>query len=125
LQKQAMTKAETVAIAPVIVISSQQFGRGSEELAANLMKSYIYALTEVSPQPETVIFINSGIFLTCQDSPVLDSLLLLAAQGVQIYSCGACLNFYDRTAQLAVGNIGNMYQFVEKMNQAANCIEIQ
>ncbi len=124
LRKEAAALAAENSLRPVIVVTGDRFGKGSEELAANLMKSYIYALTEVNPKPQTLIFINAGIFLACEESPVLDSLQLLKTQGVEIFSCGACLNFYGMTERLAVGKVGNMYQFVEKMNNAANCIQL-
>ncbi|MEG1501648.1 MAG: sulfurtransferase-like selenium metabolism protein YedF [Clostridiales bacterium] len=108
----------------LILITGDVFGYGNDDLGAYLMKSYIYALTEVAPQPQTMIFMNKGVFLTCQDSPVLESLQALSAMGVEIYSCGACLNFYDLEDSLVIGKVGNMYQFTEMMNKSTNCIKL-
>ena len=63
----------------VIVIASDRFGQGSEELGNILMKSYIYALTETTPTPKTIIFLNSGVKLTVEGSPVLENIKTLKA----------------------------------------------
>ncbi len=124
LQKTAGHDGGGVSGRPVVVVSSDKFGKGSDVLGENLMKSYLYSLTEVNPKPQSLIFVNSGVFLACQDSAVLDTLATLEEQGVEIFACGACLNFYDLSERLAIGKVGNMYMFVEKMNNAANCIFI-
>lgn len=108
----------------LICITSNLFGVGSEELGSNLMKAYIYALTETTKKPKTLLFINSGVFLTTEGSEVLESLEVLEAHGVEICSCGACLNFYDLTDQLKIGTISNMYALATKMNEASNTIKI-
>ena len=38
--------------------------------------------------------------------------------GVEILTCGTCLNHYGLTEKLAVGNVTNMYVICEKMMQA-------
>jgi len=108
----------------VIQISSDTYGSESEGLGENLMKAYIYALTEAESLPKTLMFINQGVFLTVEGSPVLDSLKTLEAEGVEILSCGACLNFFGFEDALEVGGVTNMYAMVSKMNDAANAIKI-
>ncbi len=108
----------------VIQISTDKYGQGDDELGANLMKAYIYALTEVEPRPSKIMFINSGIKLSTEGSLVLDSLLQLEKEGTEILSCGACLNFYGLSEKLAVGGVTNMYAMVEAMHKASNGIKI-
>lgn len=108
----------------VIVISGNILGKGSDELGANLMKSYLYSLTEVEEKPKTLIFMNSGVYLTTEGTLVKESLDSLEDAGVEIISCGACLNFYGLENKLVKGSVGNMYLFAEKMNKAANTILI-
>ena len=47
----------------------------------------------------------------------------LEAQGVEIMTCGTCLNFYGLTEKLAVGSVTNMYTIVEKLTQAGNVVK--
>lgn len=108
----------------VILISSNVLGQGADELGEGLMKSYIYALTEVQPRPSTLIFMNKGVFFTTEGSPVKDSIQSLEGDGVEILSCGTCLNYFGLSEKLIAGNVSNMYTIAEKLNQADKVIRI-
>ena len=43
-------------------------------------------------------------------------------QGVEILTCGTCLDFYGLKEKLAVGGITNMYSIVEKLNTAGRIL---
>ena len=68
--------------------------------------------------PATVLFYNGGAHLTCEGSDSLEDLRTLEAQGVEILTCGTCLDFYGLKEQLAVGGVTNMYDIVEKQMKA-------
>jgi selenium metabolism protein YedF len=108
----------------VLVIQSDQMGKGEEELGRLLMKSFIYTVNETRPHPKAILFYNSGVKLTVKDSPVLDDLKELLEAGVEIISCGTCLDFYNLKDSLAVGDISNMYTIYEKMQSGTNTITI-
>ena len=122
IQKQGAAAASRREGDLVITITSDQMGTGDRDFGESLMKSYIYALTEADMKPKSLIFINSGVNLTTEGSPVIESLRTLEAQGVEILSCGACLDFYGLSEKLAIGTVSNMYNFVEKMNNAGNTV---
>ena len=63
-------------------------------------------------------FYNGGARLTCEDSASLEDLKNLASLGVEILTCGTCLNHYGLTDKLAVGDVTNMYVITEKQMQA-------
>ena len=108
----------------VIVITSDKLGQGAEELGKVLMKSYTYALTETNPLPKAVMFLNSGVKLTSEGSEVLENIKKLEGSGVEIISCGTCLDYYNLKEKLQVGIVGNMYSIIEKMNSASKVISI-
>ncbi len=108
----------------VIVIPSDIMGGGDPELGKILMKSFIYTVSETKPYPKAMLFYNSGVKLTIKSSAVLDDLLNLEEAGVEIISCGTCLDFYDLKDKLGVGEISNMYTIYEKMNETENTITI-
>ena len=120
------TEAEPVVCAPpktgrkntVVVISSRAMGHGSDELGTALMKGFLYALSQQEELPAAILFYNGGASITCEGSVSLEDLKSMEAQGVEILTCGTCLNFYGLTEQLAVGQVTNMYTIVEKMNGA-------
>lgn len=106
----------------VIQVSSDAMGAGSDELGRNLMKAFIYAVTQQDELPATMLFYNGGAHLTCEGSPALDDLKALAEQGVEILTCGTCLNHYGIADKLAVGEVTNMYVICQKLEQASNIV---
>lgn len=108
----------------VVAIGSDAMGRGSDELGKTLMKSFIFSLTEQDVLPEHILFFNGGVHLTCEGSAALDDLAGLAAKGVFINSCGACLNYYKKTELLRVGDVTNMYAILGAMAQAKRLVNL-
>ena len=92
----------------VVAVSSDKMGEGSEELGKVLIKAFFFALTQQDELPGTIIFYNGGVKLSTEGSPVLEDLKNLAAQGVEVISCGTCLNFYQLSEKLAVGEVSNI-----------------
>lgn len=107
----------------VVVIDSVTMGNGAEQLGKNLMKTFIYTLTEQEVLPQRIIFYNGGVQLLTEGSEVLEDLQKLAAEGVEIYGCGACLNFYGLTENVKVGEITNMFSIVEMMRKAYRIVK--
>lgn len=108
----------------VIVVSSDKLGQGDDVLGSALMKSYLFALSESDNLPSEVLFLNGGVKLTVEGSPVLENIEKLHKSGVNILSCGTCLDFYNIKDKLAIGEITNMYTIVELMNKADNTIKL-
>ena len=98
-------------------------GGGNDELGATLMKGFIYAVSQLDELPKTMLFYNGGAKLTVEGSASLEDLKSLQAQGVEILTCGTCLNFYGLSDKLAVGEVTNMYAIVEKLNGAGHIVK--
>ena len=107
----------------VVVISSPRMGEGNDELGTVLMKGFLYALTQLDELPKTILFYNGGATLTCEGSASLEDLKSLEAQGVEILTCGTCLNYYEMSDKLRVGEITNMYTIAEKMTGAGKLVK--
>ncbi len=107
-----------------ILITKDTLGEGNRELGEALMKGYIYTLTEASKTPRRLLFLNAGVRLTVEGSMVIDHLRKLEGKGVEIISCGTCLDYYKVKNQLLVGGVGNMYDIVEKSNAAKKTITL-
>lgn len=106
----------------VVVIRSQYAGQGDDALGRVLMKSFIYTLTESEKLPSAVIFYNGGVHLTTEGSEVIEDLRKLESAGVEILSCGTCLNFYGLESKLLVGSVTNMYEIVERQMMAGKIV---
>ena len=87
------------------------------------MKGFLFAVGQLPQLPKTMLFYNGGARLTTEGSDSLEDLKKLEAQGVEILTCGTCLNYYGRTEKLAVGGVTNMYTIVEKLAGAGKVIK--
>lgn len=107
----------------IVVLSTDHMGEGNEDLGKVLMKGFIYALTELDKLPKKILLYNSGAKLAITGSDSLEDLKQLEANGVEILTCGTCLNFYGISDQLAVGSVTNMYAIAESMVEAFKIIK--
>jgi selenium metabolism protein YedF len=107
----------------VIVIKSNRMGIGDDELGTLLLKAFINTIPEVSPLPGSIVFYNSGVFMTTDDSPVIEALRELEKRGISLLICGTCTNFYQIQEQIHIGTISNMYTILETVTTAGKVIE--
>ena len=107
----------------LVVLSGNVMGSGDAKLGTSLMKAFVFALTKQDQLPDTILCYNSGAYLTCEGADTLEDLKLLESEGVTILTCGTCLDFYGLKEKLAVGGVTNMYDIVERMENAAQIIK--
>lgn len=124
-EKPARATNEAIATGPtVIFISSDQMGSGDSKLGQILMKNFIFTLTEADKTPDAMFFVNTGIKLTIGGSDVVEPLEELASRGVEIASCGLCLEYFGAKESLAVGRISNMLELVNTLEKAGRIIRL-
>jgi selenium metabolism protein YedF len=102
----------------VVRVSSSVMGTGPEDLGRILIKAFLKTLSEASLKPWRVVFYNSGALLAVQGSEHLEALKDLEKSGVELLACGACLDFFGKKDQLAVGRVTNMYEIIETLSAA-------
>lgn len=105
----------------VVQVCSDTMGEGDEKLGHNLLKGFIFSLTQLDELPQTMLFYNGGARMTCEESASLDDLRGLSDAGVEILTCGTCLDYYGITDKLAVGEVTNMYAITQKLT-GASCV---
>lgn len=106
----------------IVVVSSDRMGTGNDELGKVLIKGFIYAVTQLDTLPKEMLFYNGGATLTTEGSDSIEDLKSLEAQGVEILTCGTCLDYYHLKDKLVVGGVTNMYSIVESMAEAGKII---
>ena len=124
---QAQNRPETASdcrtcIGTVVAVGSDRMGEGSEELGHILMKSFLFALTQLDDMPDKILFYNGGAKLTVEGSESLEDLKTLEEQGVEIMTCGTCLDYYGIKDKLAIGSVTNMYSIAETLQGAMSVI---
>ena len=108
----------------VLLVPSDIVGRDDRELGEILIRSFAHTLAEVEPRPDTAIFLNTGVRLVVQGSPVLEDLLTLEQRGTKILACGTCLGHFELKERLAVGEISNMYTIAETLLRAQKVVSV-
>ena len=128
---QTASVSETTVCSPMpvgagtaIFINKDRIGHGSDELGTNLMKAFVATIKDLSIQPRTICFMNSGVKLTIRDSSTLSYLRELEGKGIEILVCGTCLSYFDLKEKLGVGRISNMYDISETLLKSSKVITI-
>jgi len=107
-----------------LFINKERIGHGSDELGTNLMKAFIATIKDLSVQPKTICFMNSGVKLTIKSAESLSYLKDLEEKGMEILVCGTCLGYFNLKDQIGVGRISNMYDISETMLKSSKVITV-
>lgn len=107
-----------------IVINSETFGRGDDELGKKLMAPFLRKLLIAEKKPERIIFYNAGVKLLAEGSPVLYELEELAAAGIELVGCGTCIGYFKLDDRIAVGRKSNMQEIVGYLTEADGVVTV-
>ncbi len=106
----------------LVYVGNNCMGRGDDELGQKLMRGFLRTWIDVSPRPWRMVFINSGVKLTTIDEEATEAISMLEEKGVEILSCGTCLQHFGIEDKLRVGKVTNMFEIIESLNAAAKVI---
>lgn len=108
----------------VVLIMADKMGHGDDELGAKLMVNYVKTLKEMGPDLWQLIFVNSGVKLTIDSSPVLQEIKGYSENGTVVLACGTCLEHFKLMDRKAVGSATNMLDIVMATQAADKVITI-
>lgn len=106
----------------VVYVATRYMGRGDDDLGAKLMRGFLQTLIDCNPLPWRMIFINSGVYLTTVDDAAVQAVSMLQERGVEILSCGTCLQHFGLEEKLQVGKPTNMFEVIETLNSSTKVI---
>lgn len=106
----------------LVLLTTETLGRGDDTLGTKLMESFLATLPELGPRLWRLVLVNGGVQLAARPGPALESLQKLAASGVSILVCGACLGHYGLLEAKAVGETSNMLDIVTSLDLADKVI---
>ncbi|MFA9464832.1 MAG: sulfurtransferase-like selenium metabolism protein YedF [Velocimicrobium sp.] len=106
----------------VVFLGKNFIGEGSEELGQNLMRMFLYTLTESSELPTHILMMNGGVKLAVEDPQAVEHLNALKEKGIEIMVCGTCLNYFGIADELKIGTVSNMFDIASKMQEAGKVI---
>lgn len=122
VKEEVLPEKENLRGSTVVLVKSNVLGQGDDKLGTILMKSFMYTLTQIEGEIKTLMFMNSGVMLTTSGSELIEHIKHLESNGVEVLSCGTCLDFYGLSDKLEVGKVGNMYAITEEMLHSSKVI---
>jgi len=57
----------------VVFISGEVMGSGNDELGRILLKNFLFTLAETDSRPDTLLFVNAGVKLACEESEAIEA----------------------------------------------------
>jgi selenium metabolism protein YedF len=106
----------------VLYLNSDRMGDGEPELGRKLLALFLEKLARSDVNIDLVGCVNSGVLLTTEGSPVVESLRLLERKGARVATCGTCLDHLGLRGKLLLGEVGTMDQTVQVMATADRII---
>ena len=108
----------------VVYISSETMGHGDDKLGSILIRGFLKTLMDLSPLPKSIIFLNGGVKLVVEEAEkTVPAIKALAEAGVDVMSCGTCLDFFEMKDRVAVGRVTNMYEIVETLAETTRVVK--
>ena len=109
----------------VLFIASDVIGRGEDRsLGSLIMHSFLNTVGSLTIKPESIVFMNNGVKLVTEGSPVLGELKQLESQGIELLACGTCLSRFQLTDKVAVGQVSNMYTLADTLLRAEKIVSL-
>lgn len=108
----------------MVLVTSQFFGQGDDELGSALMVNFLKTIGEMGDDLWRLVFVNGGVSLAVKDSKVISEVKEIEKSGVDILVCGTCLTFFELMEEKEVGQTTNMLDIVTSMQLADKVIKI-
>lgn len=107
---------DTKNVGKIIYLNDDKAGSG--EVGRALLGKFLEATINISEKPLCIICVNNAVFMTTnRGSASFYALKKLEELGVEILSCGSCLEAYKLVDKLAIGRITNAYEIMNLLNQ--------
>ncbi|AJC93694.1 sulfurtransferase-like selenium metabolism protein YedF [Campylobacter volucris] len=107
----------------VLFLKSDKVGEG--ELGQNLMVGFLKTLKDLDNFPKKILCVNNSVLINTDSSHIaFEAMKELEHMGVEIYSCGACLEYFGKTQELKIGKIGNAYEILNELFGKAKIISL-
>jgi selenium metabolism protein YedF len=97
-----------------VIIATHTMGP-EEKLGKILMKAFFETMLVHNLLPDRIFFMNKGIFLTTVEEEFIPVLKELEKKGVEIFTCGTCLKYFELEDKLKVGHRAGTDVYLEGM----------
>jgi len=108
----------------LVLVNAETMGRGDDALGAKILGGFLRTLATLEPKPGAVVFYNAAVKLLAPGSPHLEALRALDDAGVDLLACVTCLEHFALTEKLALGQVSNMREIVQRTLAAGKVVTI-
>jgi len=108
----------------LILLNAEVMGRGDDALGAKILGGFLRTLATLEPKPGALVFYNAAVRLLAPGSPHLEPLRVLDDAGVDLLACVTCLEHFALTEGLALGQVSNMREIVQRTLAAGKVVTI-
>jgi hypothetical protein len=122
--QQELDVISTIEGSVVVLLTSNLFGQGDNKAGNTLMEEFSRILTHMTEIINTIILINSAVFLTTEGSETAPFFKIIEEQGVEILCSDSSLSFYGLQEKLWVGSKVSMYTISNRLLQAGWVISL-
>ncbi len=109
---QILTKEKKSKKRLLLIVTSHIIGI-DETLGRILMKAFFETMLTTAELPNMIFLMNTAVRLTTIDDEFIEIFKKIEEKGVEIFTCGTCLKFFNLEAKLNVGFRGTTNHFVE------------
>ncbi|MFB1638606.1 sulfurtransferase-like selenium metabolism protein YedF [Campylobacter jejuni] len=107
----------------VLFLKTDKVGEG--ELGQNLLVGFLNTLRNLDHAPSKVFCVNESVLINVDENHKAHlAMKELENLGIEIISCGACLEFFNKSKELKIGNIGNAYEILNELFGKAKIITL-
>lgn len=112
---------------PVLLVTREGLGHvdvNDKQFGLEMFDRLLHAWESQPVKPYAICFYTDGVKLVCKGSPALLGLKILQSQGVRLISCRTCLEHFQLTEKVAVGEVGGMNDIVGLLLQADSVVTV-
>ncbi|MBZ7959369.1 sulfurtransferase-like selenium metabolism protein YedF [Campylobacter molothri] len=107
----------------VLFLKTDKVGYG--ELGERLFIGFLDSLKNIENIPNKIICVNESVLVNANEDHKAHKIMKeLENLGIEIISCGACLEFFGKTKELKIGFIGNAYEILNELFGKAKIITL-
>lgn len=106
----------------VVFIAKDTFGEGDRDFSVNLLNVFLQTILQAGHRPQAILLANTGVRLMDPDSSIRKVLDDFKAEGVEVFACGLCVEFYGLKDKIKPEQITNMYAISEYLFSADKVI---
>ena len=95
----------------ILFLKADSVGNG--ELGKKLIVGFLDTLKSADNAPSAIICVNEAVLInTNAEHAAHKAMKELENKGIEVISCGSCLEFYGKTKDLKLGRIGNALEIL-------------